>query len=117
MDISIYFDAISLLIISVIALFHYEHNGKKRRRYQLFSICLLLTAGTIISDIASLIMINDVAGYPLWLNILVNSIYFICINSCLSMVAAYVFYLLFEYMPDQKCYKIATRLIISMWSV
>ena len=117
MDISIYFDAISLLIIGVIALFHYEHNGKKRRRYQLFSICLLLTAGTIISDIASLIMINDVAGYPLWLNILVNSIYFICINSCLSMVAAYVFYLLFEYMPDQKCYKIATRLIISMWSV
>lgn len=117
MDISIYFDAISLLIIGVIALFHYEHNGKKRRRYQLFNICLMLTAGTIISDIASLIMINDVAGYPLWLNILVNSIYFICINSCLSMVAAYVFYLLFEYMPDQKCYKIATRLIISMWSV
>ena len=117
MDISIYLDAVALLIIGVIALFHYEPRRSKVHRYQMFNLCLVLTAGTLISDMVSLITIGDVSGYPLWVNILVNSIYFICINSCLSIVAAYVFYLLFEYMPEQKCYKIASKLILSMWIV
>ena len=117
MDISIYLDAVALLIIGVIALFHYEPRRSKVHRYQMFNLCLVLTAGTLISDMVSLITIGDVSRYPLWVNILVNSIYFIFINSCLSIVAAYVFYLLFEYMPEQKCYKIASKLILSMWII
>ena len=117
MDISIYLDAVALLIIGVIALFHYEPRRSKVHRYQMFNLCLVLTAGTLISDMVSLITIGDVSRYPLWVNIMVNSIYFICINSCLSIVAAYVFYLLFEYMQEQKCYKIASKLIFSMWII
>jgi hypothetical protein len=117
MDISIYLDAIALLIIGVIALFHYEPRRNKVRRYQIFNLCLVLTAGTLISDMVSLITIGDVSGYPIWVNILVNSIYFICINSCLSVVAAYIFYLLFEYMPEQRCYKIVSKFILCMWFV
>ena len=108
MDVSIYLDFVAFLLIIVIAIFHYDKNNKKIRRYQLFNVCLLLTIGTILSDIISLITIADANAYPIWLNVLVNSIYFICINSCLSMVAAYVFFLLFEYMPEQRCYRIAT---------
>ena len=115
MELSIYVDAIALLIIGVLALFHFEKKRKNVRRYQLYSLCLLLTAGTLISDIVSIITINNAADYPLWLNMLTNSVYFACINSCLSIVAGYVFYLLFEYMPEQKCYKIATKVIIGMW--
>mgnify|MGYP003290461185 CR=1 FL=1 len=117
MDVSIYLDFVAFLLIIVIAIFHYDKNNKKIRRYQLFNACLLLTMGTILSDIISLITIADVNAYPIWLNVLVNSIYFICINSCLSMVAAYVFFLLFEYMPEQRCYRIATGVIIVMWSI
>lgn len=115
MDVSIYLDAISLVIIGVIELFHYEPRRRKVRRYQLFNWCLMLTGATLISDIITLITISNVSGYPLWLNILVNSIYFVCINSCLSVVAGYVFYLLFEYMTEQKCFKIASGFILIMW--
>ena len=116
MDVSIYLDAISLVIIGVIGLFHYEPRRRKVRRYQLFNLCLMLTGATLISDIITLITISNVSGYPLWLNILVNSIYFVCINSCLSVVAGYVFYLLFEYMTEQKCFKIASGFILIMWT-
>ena len=117
MEFSIYVDAIALVIIGVLTLFHYERLNKRIKRYQLFSMCLLLTAGTLISDILSLITSSDAGAYPLWLNILSNSIYFILINSCLSIVAGYVFYLLFEHMPGSKCYRIITRLIAGMWLV
>lgn len=117
MEFSIYVDAIALVIIGVLTLFHYEKINKRIRRYQLFSLCLLLTAGTLVTDIISLITIGNVVAYPLWLNILINSIYFILINSCLSVVAGYVFYLLFEHMPGTKCYRIIKRIISAMWLV
>lgn len=117
MDISIKMEAISLIIIGIISLFHYDRNSKYIKRYQLFNICLLLTAGTLISDIISCMMIEAVSEYPVWLHMIVHSLYFVCINSCLSLIAGYVFYLLFEYMPNQKCYKIATNLIGSMWLI
>ena len=79
MEFSIYVDAIALVIIGVLTLFHYEKINKRIRRYQLFSLCLLLTAGTLVTDIISLITIGNVVAYPLWLNILINSIYFILI--------------------------------------
>lgn len=117
MDISIKLEAIFLIIIVIIGLFHYDKNSKFAKRYQLFNGCLLLTAATLISDIFSCMLIADVASYPMWLHTLIHSLYFTCINSCLSMIAAYVFYLLFEYMPYRKCYKVAKTIIISLWSI
>lgn len=117
MESSIYLDAIALMIIGVLALFHFERTNKKERRYWLYGLCLLLSAATLVSDIISIITINNAGEYPLWINMLTNSVYFICINSCLTIVARYVFYLLFEYMPDQKCYKRASKIIVGMWSV
>ena len=48
---------------------------------------------------------------------LTNSLYFVSISSCLSLMAIYAFYLLFEYTTDRHCYNIATRLIISFYVV
>lgn len=117
MDVSVKLEAISLIIIGIIALFHKDRNSRYEKRYKLFSVCLLLTTATLVSDIVSWMVLENVAAYPIWLHMIVHSLYFACINSCLSMIAAYVFFLLFEHMPSQKCYKIAKKMIICMWSV
>ena len=117
MDISVKLEAISLVVIGIIALFHQDRNSRYEKRYKLFNVCLLLTTATLVSDIISWIILEDVAAYPVWIHMIVHNVYFACINSCLSMVAAYVFFLLFEHMPNQKCYKIARKLIICMWSM
>ena len=117
MDVSIKLEAISLIIIGIIGLFHYEKKSRSIKRYQLFNLCLWLTAATLVSDIISCMMITDAASYSKGLHMIVHSVYFACINSCLSMIAAYVFYLLFEYIPSQKCYRIVKTVVISMWSV
>lgn len=116
MEVSIKLEATSLLIVAIIALFHYDRKNKYVKRYQLYNVCLIFTTATIITDILACVMIENVSIYPLWLHMAVNSLYFVCINSCLSMVAAYVFYLLFEYMDDRHCYRMAVTLVGSMWA-
>ena len=112
MGFSIELEAMSLVIIVILALFHYDRNNIHSKRYHLFNICLILTACAIISNIATCVMLENISAYPMGLHMLVNSIYFIAINSCFSMVAAYVFTLLFAYMKEQKCYKIALTFVI-----
>ena len=115
MGFSIELEAMSLVIIMILALFHYDRNNIHSRRYHLFNICLIITACAIISNIASCVMMANISAYPITLHMIANSIYFITIHSCFSMVAAYVFTLLFAHMKEQKCYKRALAFIsISM---
>lgn len=111
MGFSIELEAISLLIIVILALFHYDRNNFHSRRYHLFNVCLILTACAIVSNIVTCVMMEDISAYSLTLHMIANSIYFVAIHSCFSMVAAYVFTLLFAYMREQKCYKIAIGFI------
>lgn len=117
MDVSIKLEAISFLIIVILFLFHYDYHSRNNKRYRLFNVCLILTGGTILTNIITCIMINDAGAYSYLAHMIAHSLYFFCINSCLSMVAMYVFYLLFEYMPEERCFKIAKTLIFSMWSI
>ena len=112
MGFSIELEAMSLVIIVILALFHYDRNNIHSKRYHLFNVCLILTACAISSNIVTCVMMKNISAYPIGLHMLANSIYFIAINSCFSMVAAYVFTLLFAYMKEQKCYKIALTFII-----
>lgn len=116
MELSIKLELVSLIIIMILFLFHYDYQRRRNVRYQLFNVCLLMTAGTIITNIITCFMIANSTAYSYGLHMIMHSLYFLCINSCLSMVAAYVFYLLFEHMPAQKCYKIAKTLICTLWS-
>ncbi len=112
MEFSIELEAISLVVIIILALFHYDRNNVHSKRYHLFNICLIITACAIVANIATCIMMKDISAYPMALHMFINSIYFVAINSCFSMIAAYVFTLLFAYMKEQKCYKIALSFVI-----
>ena len=117
MDFSIELEAISLIILAILGLFHYDSNNKHERKYQWFNGCLALSAAAIVSDLLTCLMLTDISAYPIGLHMIANSIYFIAINSSMSLTAAYVFYIMFSHMRDQKCYKIAVRLISYMYAI
>ena len=96
MGFSIELEAISLLIIVILALFHYDRNNLHSKRYHLFNICLVLTACAIVSNIVTCVMMENISAYSITLHMIANSIYFVAIHSCFSMIAAYVFTLLFS---------------------
>jgi EAL domain-containing protein (putative c-di-GMP-specific phosphodiesterase class I)/GGDEF domain-containing protein len=115
MDFSVELEAISLIILVILGLFHYDSNNKHDRKYQWFNGCLVVSAIAIVSDLVTCSMLVDISAYPVQAHIFANSIYFIAINSSMSLTAAYVFYLMFAHMREQKCYKIATSIITAMY--
>lgn len=114
MEFSFELEAISLVIMVILALFHYDRNSFHDKRYHLFNICMVVTTFAICANIISSMLLTDVAAYPMWAHITANSLYFIGIQGCFSLVAAYVFTLLFAHMKEQKCFRIAIRFIITM---
>ena len=115
MDFSVELEAISLIILVILGLFHYDSNNKHDRKYQWFNGCLVVSAIAIVSDLITCIMLADISAYSIQAHIWANSVYFVAINSSMSMIAAYVFYLMFAHMREQKCYKIATSIITAMY--
>ena len=115
MDFSVELEAISLIILVILGLFHYDSNNKHDRKYQWFNGCLVVSAIAIVSDLITCIMLADISAYSIQAHVWANSLYFIAINSSMSLIAAYVFYLMFAHMREQKCYKIATSIIIVMY--
>lgn len=110
-------EAVSLLIIGILALFHYDKHGKRNKRYRFYNVGLGLTGVSIFLNIFTYLQLHQLDTQPYWFLMLTNSLYFIAISSCLSVMAIYAFYLLFEYTTDDHCYKIATRLICSFYTV
>lgn len=116
MGFSIELEVVSLITLLVIGLFHYDRNNRQNIKYHWFNTCLVTSACAIIFNIITCIMMEDIAAYSIKLHMIANSIYFIAINTCMSLVAAYIFYLLFAHMREQKCYKIAMTLVGIMYT-
>lgn len=115
MGFSVELEAMALVILLVIGLFHYDKTNAKNRKYQWFNTCLIVSACAIVSNLITCVMLEDVSAYPIGLHMFANSIYFIAINSCMSLVASYIFYLVFGHLRDRKYYKATAILVISMY--
>lgn len=111
MELAIELEAIALLIVGILALFHYDKYAKRNIRYRVFNITLFLAGSSIFLNIVTTLQLESLETQAYWLLMLTNSLYFVSISSCLSLMAVYAFYLLFEYTTDRHCFKIATRLI------
>ena len=117
MELSLELEAISLLIIGLLALFHLDKNARRNKRYNFFNCALCLTGSAIFLNIVSCLQLEHFETQPIWSMTLLNSLYFIAIISCFSWMAIYAFYLLFEYAADDHCFKIASRIIKSFYAV
>ncbi len=110
MEFSIKMEAVASLITAILFLFHYERKNRSLR-YHLYTLCLISAEATILLDIAASLGLNAAEGVPLWIDMLLNTAYFLAQHITFSVMAGYSFYLLFEYAPDKHCLYIAVRII------
>lgn len=113
MENSIKIEIIALVILGVIFIYHWDRQNHSNTRYQLYTYGLTLSMIMIVFNIASILMIMAVKVVPYWLNMLINTGYFIVLDMTFSVVAIYCFYIMFEYASDKHCFYIATGITIS----
>lgn len=108
---SIRMEAVAMVFIAIIAMFHLSGQQMSNFRHKLFGLCLILTEVTSALNIITIFTIEKAAEISILLNIVLNLLYFFGTNILLSAVAVYAFYVLFEHIQDKHCYHIAVRLI------
>ena len=112
MDITL--EVISLLIVLVLALYHADSQQRSIRRYQLFTMCLILSALTIFLNIVSSVAINYAASLPRWLNNALSMSYFLAQHANLTALVGYGFYLINEHVPSRHCLHRAGGIILGL---
>lgn len=110
-EMSIKLEILAMLIIFIIFLFHYDVSSQYQLRYNLFTVNLILAEAAIALDSVSVYIMSCDAAIPLWVHIVVNTLYFLVTDLSFSVIVAYSFYLLFEHVSDHHCLKIAISLI------
>lgn len=98
--------AFSLVLILCMFFFDRKHTLNRTSKY--FIAFLMLTAVTASTDIVSVSMMGK-PSVPLWLNIAVNTLYFIVNILATSCAAMYLFHRILEHSHDKHCLVYAVR--------
>jgi len=107
-------EAVSLLIVLVLALFHRDNQQHSSRRYRLFNGCLSLSSAAIALNIASSVCINATAQVPLWLNGAVSTLYFLAQHANLTALMGYGLYLINEHVPNRHCFRMSGSIVLGL---
>lgn len=89
-----------LLCIIMLMLLMFSSYGQKQtptRRQRVYQACLLLSLASILLNILCVFTIAGTIAVPLWLNVLLNSLYFFISVLMCSVMAAYLFSLILEH--------------------
>ncbi len=119
MELSVKMEAVSMIFIGIILMFHCSGKSKSSVRHRLFTLCLIFAEVSVFLDIVTTLMIlnNGKWTIPLWVGMTGHMAYFISMNTCFSLVACYAFYVLFDHASDRHCLYKAIRLIAVFWTV
>lgn len=94
---------LALVMIIMIALFFYDGKYVLSTRRKLFQTGLWLSAGSIALNVICIYTIANYEYYPNWINMALNSLYFLVSVGMSSVLALYLFDLLLEHVYDKKC--------------
>lgn len=89
-----------LLCIIILVLLMFSSHGQKQtptRRQRVYQVCLLLSLASILLNILCVFAIVGTISAPLWLNVLLNSLYFFISVLMCSVMAAHLFSLILEH--------------------
>ena len=95
----------SLFIITIIFIRYYCYEWKVAftPRRKLFLICLVSSGSSIILNGLCVWMLDQPGRFPLWLNLALNTAYFLLSVSMCSLFALLLFVLLLEHVYDPHC--------------
>jgi len=112
-------DYFALGLVIILCCFYFD--SKKSPRFlttanKYFVACLLLTAATAATDLIAGQLLANVAT-PLWVNLLINSAYFLVNIFATSCIALFLFTKILEHAEDNHCMVYACRGLKILFSV
>lgn len=96
-------ECMAFIVIFVLMLYFYEKRSVVNIRVRLYRSCLWLSMLSIIWNAVCVSLIEHSDVVPYWLNMLMNSTYFMLTVIVCSLIAAYVFIKMLEHVYDKKC--------------
>lgn len=105
---SLKIEYVALILNCVLLFFYYEKNMHLNFKKKCFLTCLGLSLLSIAVNIASVMTLGKASDT---LSFFFNALYYPAIMANTSMLAFFLFYLMFEHVPQRKCSKIAYSVI------
>lgn len=99
----------AFIVIVILMLYFYEGRMVIHARERLYRSCLWLSLLSIVLDGVCVFSVEYSDRMPYWLNIFLNSAYFMLTVIVCSLIAAYVFVMMLEHVYEKKCLKRAFR--------
>ncbi|MBR4283300.1 MAG: bifunctional diguanylate cyclase/phosphodiesterase, partial [Anaerotignum sp.] len=96
------------IINCVLLFFYYEKNMHLNIKKKWFIVCMGLSVFSIVVNILSVVTLGKVSDE---LSFFLNGLYYPAIMANMSVLAVFLFYLMFEHVPQRKCSKIAYSVI------
>ena len=106
-----------ILFILFLRYHWYERNVAPNKRRLLFTHCLLLSMGSIILNLICVLSLNNVGLVPVWVNVLLNTLYFLASILMCSFLAYLLFDATLEHVYDKHCLRRAQIMLATITSI
>lgn len=90
MEYNAFFEMTAVLFIIIVAVHFFTRRRFNTRLNRFYGVFLIIGMVDILADVVSTYTIADAAAFPLWLNITVNQILFLCQVALAPMVYLYI---------------------------
>ncbi|MBR5590547.1 MAG: hypothetical protein IKW40_03360, partial [Anaerotignum sp.] len=104
MGFSLKIEYVALILNCVLFFFYYEKNMHLNFKKKCYIACLTLSMVSIVVNILSVVTLNKVSD---GMSFFLNGLYYPAVMTNASMMAFFLFHLMFEHVPQRKCSKIA----------
>ena len=114
MGFSLKIEYVALILNCVLLFFYYEKDMHLNFKKKCFLMCIVLSLFSILVNIVSVLTLGKVSDEA---SFLLNALYYPAIMGNASMLAFFLFYLMFEHVPQRKCSKIANGIICTFLTI
>ena len=104
-----------LILVLILILNHYDKHWYAAPTSRLYHACLWLSAATITLNILCVFTISVANGVPLWVNLLLNSAYFVLVVGLSTVIGYYLLLLILEHVYRKSCLRKAAVLQFSLF--
>ena len=114
MGFSLKIEYVALIMNCVLLFFYYEKNMHLNFKKKCYLTCLGLSLFSILANIVSVMTLGKVSDET---SFFLNALYYPAIMGNASILAFFLFYLMFEHVPQRKCSKIAYGIISTFLTI
>ena len=114
MGFSLKIEYVALILNCVLLFFYYEKDMHLNFKKKCFLMCIVLSLFSILVNIVSVLTLGKVSDEA---SFLLNALYYPAIMGNASMLAFFLFYLMFEHVPQRKCGRIANGIICTFLTI